>query len=235
MKHELRFAGKHDEVAICPLPGCGLLDSATHMLGECRHRDLKSRCIARHDDAVMEIAAGFQKGAHGGPQVLTMDAGKQKEQEEYVSHPKRIPSDMLPDVPLDVLDKLRPDILWTNEQSGTGTPSDTPVKEVFLAEIKFCCDTRSPDALARADNQHAQVRQLLTDAGWKVTQYSFTFGHAGTTYKHNLDNLIQMGIEQREAEKILIRIHEKSIVALDGMVRQRRYLEHQCGAGHRVS
>ena len=37
----------------CPL--CGDPDSAGHMLGHCKHKELKARYIARHDKAMRKI------------------------------------------------------------------------------------------------------------------------------------------------------------------------------------
>ncbi len=104
-KLALRYG--HAPTDACPLPGCGLPDSCTHIAGECKAQ--KANIISRHNAACQIVHAAVRNAAKGGGAlhsaldlVLVMaDMGTQPQltpdiiasitstQEELGAHPNR--------------------------------------------------------------------------------------------------------------------------------------------------
>ena len=110
----------------CPI--CPSEDSIGHMMGGCRHADMKKQYISRHDTAARLLTEGVARGHLGGSYMIG-DTGKAEVLTEIGVHSKRIPSFVLPDSHVQanaqdsqgcrpaltcrdqVRDKMRPDLM----------------------------------------------------------------------------------------------------------------------------
>ena len=80
----------------CPLPGCRGSDSATHIMLECTHPDMKKQHIARYDAMMRLLIREVTKGKRGS-QYMIADVGTLDKLKEIGVHSKRVPSFILPD------------------------------------------------------------------------------------------------------------------------------------------
>ena len=99
----------------CPL--CGDADSNSHMLGECKDKDMKSIFIERHNEAARLILAEISKGQAGNC-IVCADVGKEAKVASLAIKHTRISESIISKRTFSNLgmatserDKLRPDAL----------------------------------------------------------------------------------------------------------------------------
>ena len=214
----------------CPL--CGEEDSGGHILGGCKNADIVGLKILRHDDTVIAIGRTILHGNEGAWYTL-MDAGKREDNND-VAEETRIPPFILPNIDDVTRGKLRPDILRVRNldkgQVAPLTPDERKLYDIDVVEVGFCSDTQYAAKITEKTAQHADLLAALKAAGcyWRhVKLHIFTFGNGGTTYKHNLKALLEMGVTDSKARKCLTKIHTASITRGHQMVTTRRWQERQ--------
>ena len=95
-------------------------------------------------------------------------------------------------------------------------------------EVGFCPDTQYAAKIIEKTAQHAELLAALRAAGWRTVKlHILTFGNGGTTYKHNLNALRDMGVTDSKARKCLTKIHKASVKRGHQMVTTRRWKERQ--------
>ena len=63
--------------------------------------------------------------------------------------------------------------------------------------------------------QHATLRELLSEYGYDVVYMALPLGHAGTIYKSNQTVLTeQLGVPRQEAVKMLKKLHMHAITCM---------------------
>ena len=77
----------------CPLRG--ELDSAGHILGHCKHKDMAGSYIARHDEAMRKVIKAAFKGQQDSNYIIA-DVGRLQELKKLAVHSKRVPAFVLP-------------------------------------------------------------------------------------------------------------------------------------------
>ena len=97
---------------------------------------------------------------------------------------------------------------------------------VHLVEIKYCPDTRVEDQLARADDQHAALREQLERRGSQVVQTTVLLGAGGTVYKqHTVDALRTLGVNGERLLKITNKLNRLAADWAASIIGTRRKLE----------
>ena len=141
----------------------------------------------------------------------------------------RIPEWMLPEIGDDLRNKLRPDILRISGLPCTTvrTPQSRHERQrlsIHILEIGFCSDTRWEEKLHKKRQQHTQLTHLLREAGWRVVEpHILLFGVGGTVFEQTLQSLRSFGVTREDAHKCLLKIHTRSALWVDKLVKLRRH------------
>ena len=199
-----RKAHGHALSAACPL--CSGSDSIGHILGECGHPILKALHIRRHDEAVRMIFKAIQKGCRGG-NFSIMDAGTSDTIRVAGAATKRIPPWVLPHVPSDELNRMRPDIMIIDSLPQQPTDADIAYAHsctVHLVEVGYGPDTRWKETLEKKKQQHQRLKEALAQAGWtNVVEHVIVLGRAGCVYRNAQTTLEQLGLTSAQALKLM--------------------------------
>jgi len=225
----------------CPL--CGGEDSGTHILAGCQHPTIKSLVIRRHNEAVRMLQRTVAGGGLGGC-VTIMDACKATECEQLGTDGTRLHQWMLPDVPEEILNKMRPDILVaegvTQAQAADGRHPRTPEErgrcKVHVVEVGYCQDLDMDNKMTTKQQQHAQLVAALQHAGWRVRHHTILLGVGGTIYRHASDALLgSLRVERAPCAAVLKKLHHHAVRSAHELVYTRRLLERsrQPGPGTR--
>ena len=218
----------------CPL--CTEPDSGGHMLGGCLHPEMKKAYISRHDTALRTVLKAINVGDHGSYYMIA-DIGSAQNTKDLGVHAKRVPTWILPETGEH---RSRPDIMLVEMTTETlnaclshNNPPDLSAnigdkqRKIWIVEGGYCGDTRMPEKVTEKQNQHACLVERLEERGYAVKYMVFPMGVGGTLYKTNHESLLELGIQRKQADKVLGKIHIHSIHCLHNIVKQRRFLESQ--------
>ena len=233
--NKLAFRYKQSTTSKCPL--CNKEDSATHMLLQCTHRKVKAMVIKRHNQAVQAIAKAIANGRRGGS-FLIMDAGKLEDVQESVSSTiqgTRLPEWMVPDLPTNMRNRLRPDILIIPGMSCRHhAPDSNSTREFYgeliLLEVGFCNDTMFKEKLAEKADQHRRLQDHLRKAGWLcINIVPIALGVSGSVYKQMTQQLTEVTelLTKAECDKLSLKLNRLAITWMHNLVCARRQLQHQ--------
>jgi hypothetical protein len=239
--HQLRVPVKHKfpghSSSIHPCPLCGGEDGGTHMACSCTHPDVKGAFIKRHDDVVRVLAKEVEKSNKfnnhlGNKGYLIVDAKEEGGLEKEEGTPKRIPDWVLPKVPQDIRNKMRPDIMHIGGICGEPEAEDIEdLKsrvDISIIEIGFTMDHNFIEKRKEKEEQHSILREELTKEGWKVRwQRNFIVGVGGVLYKDNRDFLEKdMGLEAEEVNRVMNKIQNIAVKGTHQAIKIRRHIEH---------
>lgn len=213
---------------------CGEPDSCGHLAGGCKHRIMRTLYIWRHDKAVRMIHKWIRRHARHGGAYAIMDACKAANLEALAADGKRVPEWTLPAVPAEDRCRLRPDMLRILElpTHPTGAQMQHAAEDkgsytVQVMEVVCCPDTRWEGKATAKRAQHAELKELLRRAGWRVDEkeYVILLGTAGTVYRQSLEALQNAGLPAGKARELLQQLHVGVVLALQEIVATRRRLE----------
>jgi hypothetical protein len=192
-------------------------------MGGCTHPRLKACYIQRHNETVAAISKAIANGKKGR-WLLVADLRKdvlgglsEQQQQEVAS---RIPAYMLPEVDEDARKKMRPDIMFVDrldegshkwDATSEGIASMKKVCKVYILEVGYCRDNAATRKRAEKKRQHRVLREALEKEGWAVQDIPLVFGHCGSVFGHELDALVQLGVEKRDALTLLGRLHAHAV------------------------
>lgn len=217
------------------------------------HPELKAQYILRHNKALLSVYKALARGSHGGSFTI-MDATSRDRLPIGVSS-TRLPAWLLPSVPLDILSKLRPDILLVHGLSPTAAPSPdaAPLSTtalralqssctVHVVELGFTHESLYAETLAAKHAQHAQLISFLVADGWTVfhppdtapTPHVILLGTSGIIYSLILPVLMTLGVPPSRISPLLHSLHLLAVQYADQLVRTRRRLEHSSAFHSRV-
>ena len=229
---------------LCPL--CHGNDSIEHMLGKCSHPVMKGLIIERHNSAARLILKEFLGGDFGALDTYA-DVGEASKVDGLELLGTRVPESVLADNELpegpQQRNKLRPDILVVGDTVLAGRPGAAgaagprrscrkrnavgSIKEaITIIEVGYGSDTKYHAKLAAKNEQHEQLRSLLTAQGRKVTYLPVILGTMGSTYHSTARALQRIGISHTSTQALLRRLSVHAIASLHKIVRTRRQLEH---------
>ena len=107
--------------------------------------------------------------------------------------------------------------------------------KIHIIEVGYGSDTLWKDTLERKRQQHQQLKEELTTAGWPVEEHIIVLGHAGTTYNTTLTALQKLGVEKQQALALMTTLHIHSVHMLWTIVRTRRHLERSVFVRNRTN
>jgi hypothetical protein len=149
-----------------------------HLLGSCKHEDLVSLYIKRHNAALAKIQRTIYQHSPLEPFYTIMDASSRQSLPPGVSD-LRLPQWVLPQVDTATLGKLRPDLLifenLTTEEARffditDKTALDEKLKyikpRVIVHVIELTYTSNYSKALDSKKQQHIKLAEYLLDAGW---------------------------------------------------------------------
>jgi ribonuclease HI len=221
----------------CPL--CGAPDSAGHILGSCPA--LADYVISRHNKAVAFIQEAVGLGSLSGC-FTVMDACARADLPAGVAD-TRLPAWLLPDVPAEVLSRLRPDMLLVQGMPATAPASAgfyTPGAQarfrasctISILEVGYASDSGFQDTLALKQTQHLDLCARLVAAGWtlSLTPSGCPFrvillGTTGHVFAPALATLLHFGVSHQHAVALLRRLCTHATLFVLSIVCRRRRLE----------
>ena len=127
------------------------------------------------------------------------------------------------------------------EQQGSSTASrvkqphllNAIKRHVHLIEIKYCEDTRPEHQLAAAQQQHAQLCNLIDAKA--VTIQSILLGVCGTCYtEHIINQFKKLGPNHHRAMKLARSLHAHSAIHAHKLVTTRRAIENNVNSNSQV-
>jgi ribonuclease HI len=214
----------------CTMPGCGLRDGITHMLGGCQNASLRGMFQERHNDLGRLLLAAVAEGAKGAALGQT-DVGRRAKLEAV-----GLPEGLLPEaqryIPRNMLPTsltkaewraLRPDglLAWTDKNGG---------RHVRVIELKVTSDLDPARALKEASAQHEALLTHLRNPRDRANVASaelapITFGATGVAFSATRTTLMGLGVPKECADTAI----EGACLALANwthkIVRVRRALE----------
>ena len=98
-------------------------------------------------------------------------------------------------------------------------------RQVWIVEGGYCADTRYEEKLQDKEAQHQELHAALTDVGYNVATLPIILGFSGSNYHATTDALAQLGIEHKQAEKVMLKVHEHAKISLQSIIMSRRALE----------
>lgn len=216
----------------CPL-GCGCHDGSTHLLLECLHRQIKAMQIARHHAAGLLIHASLKRHSTTGSAYTVLDVCGQAQLDANEAAGTRIPAWMLPEVDVDTLAKLRPDIMRVVGLSPTPTTEEIESAcrrkdkcRIQILEVGYTMDTRWREAYKKKQEQHAELVRLLREAGWNVDEpYIFILGVCGAVYHSSHQALLALGLSKAHAAELLVALSKLAMQWAHDITCARRRLE----------
>ena len=200
---------KHEQHSTCSwAAGCGNLQCK--VLGAS-----KGLIIERHNSAARLILKEFRKGNLGALDTYA-DVGEASKVDGLELLGTRVPESILDDSELpegpQQRDKLRPDILIVGDTATAG-PAIGPRRggrkrnavgrstgPITIMEVGYGSDTRYHAKLAEKNEQHAQLRSLLTAQGRKITYLPVILGTMGCTYHSTATALQRVGISHTSTQ-----------------------------------
>jgi hypothetical protein len=208
----------------CPL--CKHKDGGTHIASGCNDKRMKRMYQERHNKTGRIILRAISKGEMGGD-IRGADVGRADKMEAdgapSFAH-NYVPHNVLPNVPLEKLCKLKPDGLLITPHT------NIKQRQVHIVEIKCCQDTSREEQLARARSEHIELIAELIKEGYDrghIRIVPILVGVSGTIYKdHTLAPLQQLGLSRAQAMKCAHKLHLQAIRSLHSIVKTRRMLEH---------
>ena len=221
--------------APAPCPLCGGPDSGGHILGGCRHAQLRAMYIKRHNIAVQLLARAISRGTRGGG-YMVMDATSKNDLPDYIDS-NRLPPWLFPTTAPDQPNphlQFRPDILFipsiklaeTKHPDFYVTPANTHT--VHIIEVGYGADTNHTGKQHEKAQQHQRLAEELRSAGWRVEYTPHTaisLGFAGTIRKDLLPLLTDLGVSHHHARKCCDALHDHAVSSLNNIVLARRRLE----------
>ena len=179
---------------------------------------------------------------------MVMDAGAESDQPAYACG-TRLPPWLLPGVAVDVLCKLRPDImlieglqsamlppyhtkegraalLALSHAEARGNCIGNPI--VHIVEVGYTADRLHPEKFAEKTDQHKVLAEHLRAAGWTVQYHVVTLGVSGTVCSSLHTTLVKhLGVEACAAKACMQWLHKQAVHKLQSIVRTRRELERK--------
>ena len=219
-------------------------DTTGHILGSCRHPELKACYISRHNKALLRIHSTFLQGSKASS-LLILDATARAKLPHGVYH-NRIPQWMLPSVPLGTLDKLRPDVLLMDgfPLSDAPLPTLTRLTDVdlrriqrrctlIIAELGYTHESLYSERLAAKRQQHLQLVSLLQSAGWNIAfnladldpVHFIILGSAGTVFCNAHHTLVSLGLSNSQSITVLKQLNTHAAQSALSIITLRRHLE----------
>ena len=239
-----RFGHAHDDS--CPL--CGLPDSAGHILGECKQKDMKSLAIERHNAAGRIIAQTIRQGSLGNC-VMVGDIGNAGKCSTLNLHDTRVPEWLLSDGDLRRADTnrtmARPDLMLINittqeaqrlhkrkkrDRNGYRTNMlssrpDVQAIKVLIIEVGYASELRYKDKKRDKLAQHQKLSSALTQAGYQCEILPMVLGTTGGVFHSNLDSMRQAGISHERSITTLRQLSKHSRDYMQTIIDLRRQLE----------
>ena len=223
----------------CPL--CKNPDSGTHVLGGCTHRLVKGLYIERHNEAVAVVGKAIMEGAKGGCLAILMaDAGWHGKVTGLCAE-TRIPRQVLPGVPEDMLRRMRPDLLLLERSSNDSLPltlGDLQYPQhrrrcrAHVIEVGYCTELAYAQKFKEKQEQHSILLEHLRNLGYADVQlHLLIFGNTGGMFQLTALHLKQLGISHSKADDLLQDMHWKALKRLEQIVGTRRRLEHDDSSG----
>jgi hypothetical protein len=184
---------------------------------------MKACYIQRHNETVAAVSKAIANGKKGR-WLLVADlrkdvlGGLSEQQRKEVA--SRIPAYMLPEVDGDVRKKMRPDIMFVDrldegshewDSTSGGLASMKKECKVYILEVGYCRDSAATRKRAEKKRQHRALREALEKEGWAVQDIPLVFGHCGSVYGHELDALVQLGVDKKDALTLLRRLHAHAV------------------------
>ena len=136
----------------------------------------------RHNVAGRLIVKAIAEGQLGGSIVMADVGSNEKLQQDGlpVQYHRYIPQHILPEVPLSVLRKLRPDALLVLNANRS-----IPERKVHIVELKYTADTNTDIQTTRAENQHTQLEERLIAAGYQAANIARVPTLIDNLHRHN--------------------------------------------------
>ncbi|KAK3289337.1 hypothetical protein CYMTET_3236 [Cymbomonas tetramitiformis] len=203
----------------------GCLVKPEHVLGGCKHMEMRKMITKRSDATTLLIAKALRNARKGGCMIKT-HAGKQVN-EGKVKRP--IPDWVLRrgQCRMDGRDQPGPghggdtiphcvDIFMVEgtemHRAGynyTQERAKRDVKMIHLIEVTYTQDTEWEKALKDKYVKYAPLVKLLESNGFKAMLHVIVIGHTGTIYEHSNRALTKhLGFNKQEAAKLLAEIHK---------------------------
>jgi hypothetical protein len=190
---------------------------------------MKKQYILRHDEAVRMICEAILHGSLGGCYTV-MDAGRRVDLPHGVAD-KRVAEWLLPDIPDAQRRTMRPDILLIPGVTETRHPTsmeDRSNYTVHIIEVGYCADTQLDLKQHEKAQQHQQLADLLSGAGWNVqytTLQALSLGYCGAIRKDLAKAMQSVGVEHKDASTLCTRLHWHAVDTCCNIVKVRRLLE----------
>jgi hypothetical protein len=240
--HHLRMPVKQKypghSTSIHPCPLCGGEDGGTHMACSCTHPDVKGAFIKRHDDVVRTLAKEIEKSSNfstlGNKGYLIVDAKEEEGLEKEGGIPKRVPEWVLPNVPQEIRNKMRPDIMHisgVSEEPEADELEDIKSRaEISIIEVGFTMDYNYSAKKREKEEQHSILKEELVKEGWRIKwQRNFIIGVGGVLYKDNRDFLEKdLGLDTDDTKRVMNKIQKIAVKGTHQAIRIRRHNEHNC-------
>ena len=194
---------------------------------------MKACYISTHNKAGLSILKALERGSQGACFCLC-DVTSAADAPAFSSG-SRVPQWMVPGVDEETLNKLRADAVRISTLPRGApvplTPAERAEHIVDVIEFGYCSDTRMTDKIAEKQRQHEQLLRLR-GAGWKeVRLYVFPLGTLGAIHKSSLTHLVELGLQQAAATKLLSKLSRHAVYAAQGIVRKKRELEQELWGG----
>jgi len=131
---------------------------------------------------------------------------------------------------------MRPDIMfvdgldegWQQDEVGSSLLATMKAKcTVYLLEVGYCRDSAALLKRFEKKRQHWRLRRALRAEGWTVADVPVALGHCGSVYGHELDALLRLGVERKDALKLLDWLHGHAVRSTCGAARAYQRLRHE--------
>ena len=99
---------------------------------------------------------------------------------------------------------------------------------LHLVEIKTCRDTSRDEQVARAQEQHATLRELLEAAGVRHEIHTIAVGVSGTIYRDTAKTLKLLGVDKKETKEALRSLHICMVKWVENMLNIRNMKIQSC-------
>ena len=206
---------------------CGELDGGHHAISGCPALSIPA--TERHNQAGRIIAEAICSGRHSS-NVVMMDIGCSAKLDNS-GVPTEQCSRYLPThyFPRHLTEEERRALSHKHRVDIALTIKDKKGKNVLhLVEIKTCRDTSRDDQIARAQEQHATLRELLEAAGVRHEIHTIAIGVSGTVYKDTTKTLKLLGVDKKETKEVLRNLHICMVKWVENMLNIRNMKIQSC-------
>jgi hypothetical protein len=213
----------------CPVPGCGLRDGISHILGGCRNETLRALFQERHNEVGRLLLAAVAEGARGAALQQT-DVGRRAKL-EAVGLPEALLPEAKRSVPRDLLPASLTDAEWRAlKPDGLLVWTDKLGRHIRVIELKVTNDLDPSRALEAASTQHLALLAHLRDPrdGASIASVELAplaFGATGVAFSSTRTTLEALGVSLERADAAI----ETTCLSLarwaHKIVRTRRFLE----------